>query len=498
MVQSIGGILLAVGMVGVFASIVFMNALEYPSPPIPAGYIVGMVSIAIGSGITLGSSIVAIREAKNEKKLPQWITIAILAAGLAGYGIWETATHPLELPECPCPSNFYGEYPCLPCPQTIFGICNARGECDDGNDGKGNCFCEVGWGGEACDVCAPTFQGALCNTCKRGWAGEKCDRCYPGYAGSNCNVCAEGWVPETDVIGTLCRTCKPGRWGGYCKECQNCIKDDKNAVCRDNDWHEQNAYNPDACTAEGSSCSDKYECDSLNCKGICVVGDETTGQICEFDGDCFPGECQFKQCCLESRHGNGHCECGSIGYFGEDCRACPGFDGVYSATICTGHGTCVAEYAGDTYTGLRCECTKDGVEPFPAWTGETCSCLKNSATDTSCAKCATGSFGPQCTSCPGGSGIAQCNMHGKCDDGITGQGTCSCDIDVKYGGLGAFKGQACEACLSDDFYGDNCRTCPNLKVVQCIPGLNLTEIPGVGQCIQSCGSKTCNSNGMCI
>ena len=78
-----------------------------------------------------------------------------------------------------------------------------------------------------------------------------------------------------------------------------------------------------------------------------------------------------------------------------------------------------------------------------------------------------------------------------------GDGICSCDIDVTPGGLGAFKGQACEACLSDNFYGENCRTCPNLQVVQCIPGLNLTEIPGVGQCIQSCGAKTCNSIGRC-
>ncbi len=496
--QSIGGLLLAIGMVGIFASIVYMNSLDYNGPPIPAGYLVGMFSLAVGAGISVGSSVIAVREANNKNKLPQWITIAILAAGLAGYGVWEVVRHPLELPDCLCPANYYGEYPCVPCPNDWVGICHGRGTCDDGNMGSGICFCELGWDGENCDVCSHTFQGVLCNECKRGWMGEKCDVCYPGYSGPNCNVCDTGWVPETDIYGTLCRKCKPGRWGGHCKPCQECTLHDKNAVCRDNDWHEANIYNEDLCTPQGSTCKDKYGCSSNNCKGICVVGDETTGQICEFDGDCYPGECQFKQCCLEARHGNGHCKCGSMGYFGEDCATCPGFDGVYSATICTGHGTCVAEYAGNTYTGLRCECTKDGVTPFPAWSGETCSCLKNTATDTTCSKCATGSFGSQCNSCPGGSGIAQCRMHGKCSDGVSGDGTCSCDIDVKYGGLGAFKGGSCDSCLSNDFYGDNCKTCPNIQVVQCIPGLNLTEIPGVGQCVQSCGPNTCNNIGICI
>jgi hypothetical protein len=497
MVQSLGGIALAIGAIGILSSFVFMAGLDYPSPPFPAGYMVGMACIALGGGVTIGSSALAVRQQKGTQ-LPQWIVIAVLGAGLAAYGITEIVKHPLELPDCPCPTNYYGAYPCIPCPQNFAGVCNGRGVCDDGNIGTGDCYCDVGWDGENCDECAPTFQGGQCNECTRGWDGPTCDQCYPGYSGPDCDQCAEGWIPETDSLGTLCRTCETGRYGGYCTVCQDCQKHDPNGQCKDNQWHLENIYNAALCTPDGSTCSNKYGCDSFNCKGLCVIGDETTGQVCEFSGECFPGECQFKQCCLEARHGNGHCECGSIGYLGEDCQACPGFDGVYSNTICTGHGTCAAQYAGNTYIGLACECTPDGVMPFPAWTGHTCSCLKNTATDNDCSKCATGSFGTQCTSCPGGSGISQCNMHGRCDDGTQGQGTCTCDIDVKYGGLGAFKGEACEACLSGDFYGGSCKTCPNLQVVQCIPGLNLTEIPGVGSCIQSCGDKTCNNNtGFC-
>lgn len=494
--QSLGGILTTAGLMGTMASIGYMNSIEYVAPPFPAGYLAGIIAIVLGAALLLSSSLVAIEERKSNN-LPQWIVMAILAAGLVGYGVWETQVHPLELPLCPCNTDYYGK-DCLPCPNDIQGVCHGRGFCDDGNEGSGVCFCDNGWTGENCDRCADTFQGDQCDTCKRGWTGDKCDRCYPGYAGSRCDYCDTNWITESDAIGTVCRYCEPGAWGGYCKPCSDCTAHDPFAVCKDNDWHNDNMYNPLACTPAGSTCTDKYECDSFNCKGICVLGDETTGQVCEFDGDCFPGECQYKQCCVEQRHGDGTCDCGAVGFFGPLCEKCPGFDGIYSNTICTGHGTCAAQYADKEYVGLACECVPEGNTPFPAWTGETCSCLKTTPLDESCSECATGSFGPQCQSCPGGSGIGQCNMHGKCGDGVSGNGLCTCDIDIKTGGLGAFSGDACDACFSGDFYSNQCKPCPNLQLVQCDQEGFLAELPGVNQCIQSCGFKTCNTNnGFC-
>ena len=71
-----------------------------------------------------------------------------------------------------------------------------------------------------------------------------------------------------------------------------------------------------------------------------------------------------------------------------------------------------------------------------------------------------------------------------------------CDIDIKFGGLGAFKGNACQECLNDDFWGDSCQICPSLQLVQCVDNSKL--IPGIGQCTTSCGSKTCNIlTGIC-
>lgn len=498
MAPSIGGLLVFFGSLSTFASMILLVATDYSPPPIPTGYVIGLVMFILGAASIIANTIMAIRQRKKAMDVAEKIMLIVLGCGLVGYAIRECFwIHPLELSECLCPANTYSK-DCLPCPNTVDGVCNIRGVCDDGKDGSGVCFCDVNWSGDdTCSTCSPTFTGELCDTCKRGWTGENCDTCYPGYSGSDCNVCAEGWIPETDVFGVLCRRCKPGHFGGFCEPCGDCTKDDALAVCRDNEWHEDNLYNGDSCIASGQTCSDKYECDSFNCKGICTIGDVTTGDFCETDLECGVGTCEFKQCCVERRHGDGNCECGSIGKVGPRCEVCPGFDGIYSGTICTGHGTCAAEYAGDSYVGLTCICSPEGSNPYPTWSGDTCSCLKDKFGDSTCSKCATGSYGPQCNSCPGGSGIGQCNMHGKCSDGVSGDGTCDCDIDVSYGGIGAFKGASCSECLSDDFYSDGCQPCPSLQVIQCIPGLGLTEIPGVGSCVSSCGDKSCNVNGIC-
>ena len=492
--QAAGGLMFASGTGGIFGTYFYMLSLTYPAPPVPMGHIVGLLAIIIGGGSAVGSSCIAF---KDSKRAP-WITSAIISLLVIAYGITEVLKHPYELPYCPCAVNTYGPSCEYLCPSNSLGICSGRGTCDEGKTGSGSCFCDEGWTND-CSVCDRGFEGDNCDQCKRGWKSSnegKCDMCYPGYSGTDCNVCDIDWIAETDVFGTLCRNCKPGRWGGLCKPCQNCTLYDPLATCRDNVWHETNAYTA-SCTPEGKTCNDKYDCSSNNCKGTCVIGDETTGQTCESDGQCFPGKCEFKECCLEDRHGNGHCQCGSMGHFGEDCAPCPGYDGVYSATICTGHGTCASQYAGTKYVGLSCECAQDGTEPYPAWSGGTCSCLKDTAADTACTKCATGSFGSHCTSCPGGSGIGQCNMHGKCDDGVNGTGTCTCDVDVKYGGLGAFKGASCSSCLSNDFYGANCRTCPNIQVVQCDSQGFLATLPNSGNCLMSCGALTCSDDGIC-
>lgn len=471
-----------------------INSSSYTVPPIPAGWIIGIVFLDVGGSALLTGGI-SVKLFKIQKKF--WTMAFLFGGTMVGLGIRNLINNPLELPACPCLPGYYGKS-CLPCPacHPMF----SEG-CNDGGEGNGECPCARGYGGETCSVCAETFTGLKCDECIRGWAGVNCDRCYPGYTGASCNKCDVGWIEQSDEQGILCDICEPGRYGGYCELCPKCATHDSLAVCKDNVYHDANVYDPQKCTVSANICNNRYDCSSLNCKGQCVFGDTTDGSFCETSNDCQIGwSCEYKTCCVEDGLGDGTCDCGRNGYWGPLCEPCPGFDGIYSSSICSGHGTCQAAYVGpasdSVYSHLKCECVPDGVEPFPAWTGEKCACLKETEADTTCSSCANGAYGPNCDQCPGGGGISQCSRHGKCADGIGGDGSCDCDVDIKYKGLGGWGGGSCSSCHSGDFYGDKCETCPNILMVAC-DGF-LATLPGSGNCITSCLNKDCNSNtGIC-
>lgn len=491
--QTVAGIFF-VGFVLTAIGINMISTSYYSVPPIPAGWLIGLLFTDIGGSIVINAAIV-FKFFKVQKRF--WMVMSVIGTAILAFGIRNLSKYPLELPACPCLPGYYGKT-CLKCPDChpIF----SEG-CNDGGEGNGECPCLLGWGGETCSVCAPTFTGLNCDLCKRGWDGIECDKCYPGYTGKNCDKCDVGWIEESDEEGILCDKCEPGRWGGFCEPCPVCTTHDSLAVCKDNVYFEENSYNPESCTVTANICTNKYDCSSFNCKGQCVLGDITDGFLCESDADCQTGwSCEYKTCCVEERHGDGTCDCGRNGYWGPFCEPCPGFDGIYSSSICGGHGTCAAAYVGsgadETYSHLRCECQPEGTTPYPKWTGETCGCLKNTEADASCSRCANGAFGPNCDMCPGGQGISQCSRHGKCSDGIDGDGTCDCDVDISYKGLGGWGGSSCSSCHSGDFYGNKCETCPNILMVAC-NGF-LATLPGSGNCITSCLNKDCNSNtGIC-
>lgn len=500
-----------IGILAIVLGFIFVNASNYGLPPLPTGYVLSMILLILGGGGLIASVMLILHAKISDRKKQFYYLNLVLACLILGLGIQTIVRHPLETPNCPCAPNYWGKS-CEPC-KCFMGTCN------DGGEGDGSCLCDLGWGGSLCDICAPTFQdntdtGTRCSQCKRGFWKEEdgCKECYPGYMDSStgaCNQCAPTWLTENDDLGLLCRRCKPEHYGGYCKYTNTTLcKDDGDtlAFAKDNDWHLANIYTGNTCTPSGRSCNNPYDCqdgsgDSFNCKGQCVNGDETNGQICEDTLECESGfTCQFKTCCLEKKVSDGSCQCGRSGYIfdGTMCRKCPGFDGIYSASICSGHGTCAAAYAGDPNSaeivGINCICAPEGDQPLPTWSGKECGCLKNTE-DGPCVECWDGFFGPQCDPCPGGPGLAQCNKHGVCNDGLTGDGTCSCDVDVKFNGLGSWKGDRCDACMNSDFYGDRCQTCPGFAVVGCNANTN-PFLPN--QCTISCASNTCNvDTGFC-
>lgn len=498
-------ILALFGVLTSMTGVILLNTSSYGAPPLPTGYVVGLILSVFGTAFAISSITVVTHQKISWNKRQFYFLNLILACMLLGLGIRTIIVHPLETPACPCPANTWGKS-CQPC-TCVNGIC------DEGGEGTGVCLCDMGWSGKDCDVCAPTYQGENCDECIRGfWKPlEGCKECYPPYTdGPNgaCSKCSSGFITENDDLGLLCRRCKPSHYGGYCKYADTplCKADgDTLAFARDNDWQRENVYTGNTCTPTGDSCDNPYDCEgsgSFNCKGQCVRDDESDGTLCEHDLECSSGfTCEYKVCCLEKKVADGQCECGRSGYVynGTTCGKCPGFDGVYSASICSGHGTCAAAYSGDVNSaeivGLTCVCTSKGTEPFPAWSGESCGCLRESETGP-CVECWDGFFGAECKACPGGAGISQCNMHGVCNDGLEGDGTCTCDVDVKYRGLGAWGGESCNACANSDFYDDErCWPCPGFQVVACNANTN-PFLPN--QCTTSCGAKTCNvDNGFC-
>jgi hypothetical protein len=488
------GIQLLLFVSGIVLNVIgWTNAIQskYIIPPIPVGWVFGVIFSIIGSSFVIAAIVIIVR---FRKIAIYWAVGSILGGSMVFMGIRTANKHPLEFPDCPCPPNTHGN-DCLPCPgnQNLTIICSGHGVCDEGSSGTGACICDYEWAGsDTCNSCRDNIEGVNCDRCSRGFDGLKCDRCYPGYTGQTCNICADGWLTEVDSLGTLCRKCQPNRYGPYCKTCPVCTQHDNLAECRDNDWHDTNVYQPNVCTATATTCTDDYDCSSFNCKGRCISGSTTDNTVCSSDDDCVFGTCQLKSCCIEERFGNGECLCQRVGYFGPFCMPCPGFDNLYSSSICSGHGTCTASYVDGSFSKLVCECSSEG-EGF--WDGEECGCFKTKI-DGDCEKCANGFFSNTCQMCPGGSGVAQCSFHGECDDGIIGEGTCECDVDTKENGLGAWKGESCSACLTGDVYGDQCQPCPLFTLLPCDGSLPV--FGNTGYCSSSCGINTCSENGECV
>ncbi|XP_026003013.1 stabilin-2 [Astatotilapia calliptera] len=87
--------------------------------------------------------------------------------------------------------------------------------------------------------------------------------------------------------------------------------------------------------------------------------------------------------------------------------------------------------------------------------------------------CCKGFYGPDCRPCPGGY-QTPCSGHGQCSEGVSRNGTCSCEPN--------FSGSRCQYCSSSNKYGPNCdRTCP------CIHGQCDNRPDSDGRCkVDSC------------
>nr|XP_039254921.1 stabilin-2-like isoform X1 [Styela clava] len=114
-------------------------------------------------------------------------------------------------------------------------------------------------------------------------------------------------------------------------------------------------------------------------------------------------------------------------------------------------------------------------------------------------KCCAGYWGQDCQGCPKDNNGVICSGKGVCSDGISGNGTCSCQ--------GNLIGSVCEKCNQPQFYGSTCQsTC------SCVHGTCDNGVAGSGACfcadgyggklcdkvLTTCSSLNCHSNAACL
>ncbi|KAG8556765.1 hypothetical protein GDO81_018201 [Engystomops pustulosus] len=119
-------------------------------------------------------------------------------------------------------------------------------------------------------------------------------------------------------------------------------------------------------------------------------------------------------------------------------------------------------------------------------------------------RCCKNHYGQYCNVCPGGL-QAPCNNHGRCNDEMYGNGTCSCST--------GFNGTACELCDSNRF-GPDCKECTCAEHGQCNEGISgdgscycaegwsgekcEIQLPTTPVCSPACdGNATCRANNEC-
>lgn len=315
--------------------------------------------------------------------------------------------------ECRCTGNFTGVgcVDCVkgfagtdcntPCPGPAASICNDNGTCNDGVNGDGECGCDIGWDGSACDICAPGFADPStgCTTCKPGFYGADC---------TECSACAGNTVCDDGRMGTGACVCATGfaddGSGGTCNACATGYKSSAAggpATCDECDAGYFGAGG-DTCTA----------CAGL---GTAMVCGGINGASCE-DGKAGKG-----------------CTC-SAGYFGVACEnKCPGFE--TAGGTCSGNGTC---NDANTFGSAA-----DGI----------CACGAGFDGD-NCELCVSGFFGSTCQPCPATTGASVCSARGTCDDGIGGGGACTCTTDT-----GWTADDGCATCGVNWVQSGACDTC---------------------------------------
>ncbi|XP_064160250.1 stabilin-1 [Anguilla rostrata] len=217
-----------------------------------------------------------------------------------------------------CCPGYFGHH-CFKCPGKIDNWCSNNGKCQDGILGSGECLCNEGFHGTACEDCEPGNYGKDCKSvcnCVHG-------KCVDGIDGNGKCLCYKGWRGNTcsdeivmDACGGVCdvnANCLTGAQGtaptcsciaGYqgngtfCKEINPCDNDNghcsKNANCTKTNPGER------TCT-----CHEGFTGDGVVCLEIDGCSENNGG--CHMNAECIKTGPNMVACnCKDGYSGNGH------------------------------------------------------------------------------------------------------------------------------------------------------------------------------------------------
>lgn len=262
-----------------------------------------------------------------------------------------------------CCPGYYG-HDCYKCPGELGSPCSNHGQCQDGNEGNGECRCFEGFHGTACEDCEPGRYGNNCSKqcrcdhgkCADGLTGSGRCECYKGWKGSSCSIeirddacggncdnnanCITG--PQGSAPACVCVAGYEGN-GTHCRELDLCKMSNGGcspfAVCTKVSAGERTCscnrgytgdgvvcIEMDGCLVNNGGCSESAECirtgpNRTACR--CLAGFRGPGRYCYPVNPCREdnGGCSKYAYCSYLGQGQRNCTCRS-GYVGDglDCR----------------------------------------------------------------------------------------------------------------------------------------------------------------------------------
>ncbi|KAG9337058.1 hypothetical protein JZ751_029826 [Albula glossodonta] len=166
-----------------------------------------------------------------------------------------------------CCKNHYGR-DCQVCPGGLEAPCSNRGQCRDGKGGTGECQCQPGSAGIACELCKQNYYGANCTKKKPTCTPE----CHPNATGINVNcTCLSAYSGDGYSCAPIDR-CVVEQNGG-CSDFATCTftgPNERDCECQDGyvgngiQCLEKVVPPIDRCQEDNGGCDPKADCKDLH------------------------------------------------------------------------------------------------------------------------------------------------------------------------------------------------------------------------------------------